>query len=162
VKRAKILILLAVLPTLAAAGPQLFRFVTLPLDVTEKFFVIAAEISGYKLPKDRPQVRMVEPAYFAGSCRKEDGPGCIVYGEYDIDPSAPDIIYLNAVTPPALRAPTLVHEIVHWLQEKAGRQGKTCLENAAIEREAYLVDHIYSTDHTPYKVPLETPPLYCE
>lgn len=159
-KRLSIL-LLAVLPTLGVASG--FRAFQLDPVTIEKFFPIAAKITGYDLPVIRPVVLVAEPSYFANhpACAG-DGPDCIVYGEYQIDPSRPDVIFLNAATPATLRAPTLIHEIVHWLQEKAGRADTGCLGDAALEREAYLADHIYSVDYTPSKTPLEMPEFACK
>lgn len=158
-------ILLAVLPTLLLAGspmpsPQTkpvaavegFRAVQLLPEVVEKFFPIASKLSRYPLPLERPIVLVVDSGFFIkhGGC-PPDSKTCIVYGMYDIDPKAPDIIYVNILTPPELRAAAIVHEIVHWLQEKNGVIPTTCDQINAVEAEAYVTDFRYLDQDTPYE-----------
>lgn len=162
--------LLAVLPTIiAAAAParveRLYRYWNLDPALTDQFFPIAATLSRYPLPADRPEIRVVEPQFFvdSGECTPADGKGCIIYGLYNIDPSQPDVIFLNQAIPPELRAATLVHEITHWLQERAGRRNLNCEQAATVELEAYAVEYRYLIEQTPFKhPPIYVPDLSCK
>lgn len=134
------------------------RVVDIPTSITEQYFPIAAKLSGYTLPVERPRVVFADPAFF----EKHADPGTVVFGLYDIDADEPDVIFINPNTPAHMRSAVLVHEIVHWLQEKAGKHADTCEEAAAVEREAYIVDYMFTEKYTPYKAVLDLPELSCK
>ena len=166
--RKRLAILLIVL-ALATAGlvfarttrPLSVPSAEIPPEVTEKFFSIAAKLSRYPLPLDRPKIVVADAKMFEDdpNC---DGRGekCIVLGYYNFV-SPPDTIYINVKTPPDKRASTIVHEIVHWLQDRAGRYPGTCEEQASIELEAYVADYRYSVEYTPYDTEPDLPVFTC-
>jgi hypothetical protein len=133
------------------------RVVDVPTHLTEPFFPIAAALSGYPLPTDRPKVVVADPSFF--DREREDG--YVIYGLYDIDPNVPDVIFINPDTPTDMVTTVLVHEIVHWLQEKAGKPADTCKEIAAVEREAYLVDYMFAQLYAPGVAVLDMPRFKC-
>jgi hypothetical protein len=119
------------------------RHIVIEPSVVEPYIEVAAALSGYKVPDTRPTVLAVHDTEFfadnSGGCKD-----CIVLGLYDINPKAPDIIYLNVEAPREQWTSTLIHELVHWLQEKNGRIADTCEQTMPLEREAYRVDALYT------------------
>lgn len=161
----KLLSILALAALTASSAPPPTKFEGKLLDVArlEQFFQVASALSRYPLPKERPQVVLIENRFFLtqGIDDCEGRTGCFIAGMYDIDPKKPDVIFLNSATPARLIAPTLVHEVVHWLQEKNGRTADTCWQVTAAEMEAYAVDYQFTALFTDEKPVLDLPDLTC-
>lgn len=151
-------VLLGLVCALAWGVQSRTRFVELPTSVTEPYFPITAKLSGYPLPVERPLIVVTDDQSFF---EKEAEEGYVVYDLYDIDPTEPDVIYINALTPAAEQSTVLVHEIVHWLQEKAGKMAVTCLEVKAVEIEAYTVDYVFAQLYIGNTATLDIPKFPC-
>ena len=107
----------------------------------------AVAFSGYTYPVDLPSVRPIEPTEMcmkAMPTRPIDG-SCIVKGFYDgkgivyIDVTTLQNIYNNSEVDKSI----LIHELVHYLQDKNGKYGKSCEQWLSNEDEAYTVQRKY-------------------
>jgi hypothetical protein len=135
----------------------------IPTEVIEPYVVAAGYLSGYTIPAERPRVLLVkDPKFFQEEGGCNDAPDCITYGLYDINPDAPDVIFLNFDMPVEVREATIVHELVHWLQEKNGVSFETCAERTHVEHEAYMIDYVYTVLYIDRTAKLDLPEGLCE
>ncbi len=127
----------------ACAEPQ----AVLPAETVELFIRAASQVSRYPLTAARPIVIVKPYAWFVeNAC--DGNKDCAVVGVFD--PRYPLVVYLNAATPTDIRANTLVHELVHFLQFQNGKLPieSTCDQRALIEAEAYVAAYRFDLETT--------------
>lgn len=120
---------------------------------------LAANLSGYPLPAERPEVRFEEHAFFEATvCRTRP---CRVVGFYDdagtvyIDRRFRD---LDDEIGPSL----VIHEFTHFLQHENGAFASgSCPENVAREQEAYRIQNRYITEILISDAVIDVPAISC-
>ncbi len=120
---------------------------------------LAANLSGYPFPDEKPTVRFEDRAFFETRvCRRSP---CRVVGWYDdqgtiyIDRRFQD---LDGAIGPSL----LVHEFTHYLQHVNGAFATgSCPENIAREREAYRVQNRYIREVQSSEAVIDVPAISC-
>lgn len=105
----------------------------------------AAHLSGYPMPADLPEIRFEQHEFFVeNACY---GIECNVVGWYNDN----GIVYIDEEhdTGTGFDDSLVVHEFVHWLQDKSGEFDKdSCVDFVAREHEAYAVQNDYLTEAT--------------
>lgn len=90
------------------------------------------------------------------------GRDCKVLGWY---PGFGDVIYVDDrldVENNLFHSSIVVHELVHWLQGRAGTLLLDCARSVAAEREAYHIQQLYLTAYGSYHPPgMVIPMLRC-
>jgi uncharacterized protein DUF6647 len=97
-----------------------------------------AAATGYAVPAALPEVRLVPHQVIRGAiCAGQE---CAVGAMYR---PGDDVIYLDERLAPAANdfdAAVLLHELVHWVQDRSGRvPDRDCRTRVAAEREAYTL-----------------------
>jgi hypothetical protein len=116
----------------------------------EVLFSWAVALTSYSMPADRPQVVMASHAYLEQvAC---EGRQCKVMGWY---PSG-NTIYIDDrldLEDNLFASSILVHEMVHYLQQRSGRYSAnyTCAEAIEMEREAYAAQQAYLIRYGVYR-----------
>lgn len=125
-------------------------------DLAAALLAWAVSLSGYPAPAAVPEIAPASHAWLVEhACA---GRECKVWGWYPHDGGT--TVYLDARLDPArdtLAASVAVHELVHLLQQRAGKFGDfdACADSIALEREAYGVQHAFLTAYgSPVRVGL--------
>lgn len=114
----------------------------------------AIQLSGYALPERLPDIEFVPHSFFVEHYCEGQEP-CRITGWYPgiigtmhANGVVPDTIYLDyelAQDNDIMASSIIVHELVHYLQDKAGafNSADTCMQHLNEEREAYEVQRKY-------------------
>ena len=119
----------------------------------------ASNLSGYPIPDGLPTVQEVTREWMhERACSHSTN--CPFFAIYD---DALDTVYLIPGLTWRAQDNLLVHELVHYLQDKSGKfKDHSCENIAQREREAYHVQRIYIWSVQNDFGGLPTPPMRCE
>lgn len=117
--------------------------VVIPAELVTIYLRHAAEFSRYDMPKHRQQpIGLLMPDAWFTTVACPLTRTCRVVGMWVW--LRPDIVYINARVTLDQMPQYLVHELVHYLQGKAGWAGsQKCADISAHEAEAYVAQHLY-------------------
>lgn len=104
--------------------------------------ILAAELSGYPLPAHAPTLAYRPAPWLRAQVCAGTTP-CNVHGLY-LDHG--DVIYLDQRlqgSTSAIARSVVLHELVHYLQDRAGQHDGSCAQRQAREREAYGLQQRY-------------------
>ena len=172
--RTRALLLALFASTLVFGAAQATKSVPLPRPIlgaalgekeTERYLDLAVQYSRYSKPLfARPKIDLVDPLVFALSvCGK---PECSIVG-YTNDEER-DVVHIVSSISAEITArlgwthdEIIVHELVHWLQLKAGvKFPADCAAREALELEAYSAQYQYAVAERKEDRPFWMPPVY--
>lgn len=152
---------LALLLLILFAGSAPEQSFVLPADIVEPHLLVAADMSRYTLPKERPTVLIKSREWFLALPACGGDPDCNIMGLYRFND--PTIVYLRVDMPPEARSPILIHELVHWLQQHNSVPAATsCAESAVIEAEAYTAEYKFMVKYQGFTGGFWTADLSCK
>lgn len=120
--------------------------------------VFAAQMGGYEVPADQPEILSVTVEWMSNRACPKHPANCPVLGLYDDK----DVIYLRDDLTDTARDHVAVHEIVHWLQHRSHKFNlKSCIDIVDREREAYHVQNLYIWQVQNGLNAMHVPPMIC-
>jgi hypothetical protein len=122
-----------------------------------QILVIASHISGYPMPTEMPTVQYKSREWFVyGPCQAHRQ--CSLVGWYKDD----GVVYLNDSLSQEDHDMFLLHEFVHYLQDKSGKWRKGhCKDNFYREIEAYRAHGVFAQQYQHRLVFATVPPTSC-